>query len=370
MTHPISIERLTDLTNRFVVEGNLVEAIPHGSGHINDTFALRLTATRGDRRYILQRINRRVFKNVPALMENIARVCRHIRGCLEAEGRDDVDRRALSLIPTRHGQDFLLDDAGEYWRLYPFIESARTCDIIQSNKQVYEAARTFGHFQRYLVDLPGPRLHETIPEFHHTRARFNAFLNAVKDDACGRVASARNEIAFARSREAIVDILVDQQAAGILPERITHNDTKINNVLMDAETQEGLCVIDLDTVMPGLALYDFGDMTRTATNTAAEDERDLSRMGCDLARFDVLTRGYLSATHHFLNEAEIQQLPFAGILITFETGLRFLTDYLSGDTYFRVHRDGHNLDRARAQFKLMTSMEDQRERMQQIVEEQ
>ncbi len=368
MTQNIPIERLTAVADCFPVDGHLLDGIPYGSGHINDTFALRFAENHTSRRYILQRINHRVFKDIPSLMDNIARVCRHVRGCLETEGRADAHRRALTLIPTREGKDVLLDDEGDYWRLYPFIESARTYDIIQSHQQAYEAAKAFGLFQRQLADLPGPRLHETIPAFHHTRARFNAFMNAVEDDACGRAAAARDEIAFAQSREAIVDVLLDQQAAGILPERITHNDTKINNVMMDVTTHEGLCVIDLDTVMPGLALYDFGDMMRTATNTAEEDERDLSRIACDLSRFEALAQGYLGATRNFLNDAEIRQLAFSGILITFEIGLRFLTDYLSGDTYFKIHRDGHNLDRARAQFKLMTSMEDQLDCMQRMVE--
>lgn len=308
-------------------------------------------------RYIFQRINSDVFRDVPALMDNITRTICHVRGKLEAEGVKDISRRTLTLVPTMDNRQYLVDETGCYWRAYIFIERARTYDVIQNSRQAFEAAKAFGRFQRYLTDLPAPRLNETIPAFHQTRSRFDAFANALDADCCNRADKARDEIAFALQREAMVDVLVDLQAEGELPERVTHNDTKLNNVMIDDDTSEGVCVIDLDTVMPGLALYDFGDMVRTATNTGAEDEIQLSRICCDLDIFDAIVSGYLLSVGDTLQTGEIELLAFSGRLITFETGLRFLTDYLSGDTYFKTHREGHNLDRCRTQFKLVSDME-------------
>jgi aminoglycoside phosphotransferase (APT) family kinase protein len=300
-------------------------------------------------------------------MENIARTTRHLRARLEAEGVRDIGRRALTLVPAREGGAYHRDDEGNYWRAYIFVENATTCDIVRDPKQAREAARAFGRFLALLADLPPPRLHETIPDFHHTRSRFDALVKAVNADAHARADSARDLIGFALQREPMVNVLLDLQANGELPERITHNDTKVNNVLMDDETSEGLCVIDLDTVMPGLALYDFGDLVRSATNTAAEDERDLSRVSSNPDLFRALVEGYLSSARDLLTPAEIEHLPFSGKLMTFEVGLRFLADYLSGDVYFKTHRKGQNLDRCRAQFKLVRSIEEQEAAMMRMV---
>lgn len=355
--------RLEAAARAFPLAGRLQAAAPHGSGHINDTFVLPVDQGGRVVRYILQRINHHIFRQVPELMDNIRRVTAHVGRQVRASGAADPARRALTLVPGRDGQPFHRDAEGDYWRCYHFIEGARTHDRIESPLQAAEGARAFGEFQKLLVDLPGGRLHETIPFFHDTRRRFDAFQRAVGADAHNRAAAARAAIAFAGGREPMVDVLLGLQARGEIPERITHNDTKLNNVMLDDATQAGLCVVDLDTVMPGLALYDFGDMVRSATNSAAEDEPDAARVESRLPIFAALVDGYLGAAGPFLNSAEIAHLAFSGRLITFEIGLRFLTDYLCGDTYFKTHRPEHNLDRCRTQFQLVRSIEEQEDRM-------
>lgn len=354
---------LKHIAYRFQIPGRYAQSAPYGSGHINDTYAVWFFEAPRAIRYIFQRVNHEVFRDVPALMKNIARVLRHLRKKVFARGRDDVGRNVLTLIPTLEGDEWLRDEEGNYWRAYLFIEGARTWDLIEKPKLAEAAARAFGRFLCDLSDLPASELNETIPNFHHTRSRFDEFVKALEADSAGRAASARDEIAFAFSQESVVDVLLKLQATGELPERVTHNDTKLNNVMIDTETQEGICVIDLDTVMPGLALYDFGDMVRTATNTGGEDERDLSRIRCNPVIFEALAKGYLAAAGDVLSPREIELLPFAGKLITLETGLRFLTDYLSGDVYFKTRRDSHNLDRCRTQFALVRSISSQEENL-------
>lgn len=358
---------LTYVASRFRIPGRLVGAEPYGTGHVNDTYAV--TCDQGGQaiRYILQRVSHQVFRDPPALMDNIARVTRHVRMKLEEEGADEIHRRTLTLIPTRDGTDYLHDEEGLYWRVYEFVEGAQTYDVVEDAGQAYEAAMAFGRFQRQLADLPGPRLTESVPGFHDTRSRMDALLRAIQADRSNRAASARAEIDFALRREAMTGYLLERLAGGDLPERITHNDTKLNNVMIDDRTSEGVCVIDLDTVMPGSALYDFGDMVRTATNTGAEDEKDLSKIASDLAMFEALVKGYLAATREILTPMEMDLLPFAGKLMTFEVGIRFLADYLDGDTYFKTHREDHNLDRCRTQLALVQSIEDQEDEMQHIL---
>lgn len=346
---------LAEVGRAFGLAGRYREGAPYGSGHINDTFAVTYETPAGTVRYIHQRINDRIFRDVPALMDNIARVTGHVRARLAAQGVRDP-RAALTLVPTTGGAPFHRDPEGRYWRTYVFIEGARTYDVIESARQAYEAARAFGRFQALLADLPPPRLHETIPDFHHTPKRFAALAAALRADAFGRAAGCRREVDQALAWEADAGRLVRMQQRGELQERVTHNDTKLNNVMLDDRTQHGICVIDLDTVMPGLSLYDFGDMVRTATNAAAEDERDLSRVTCRLDMFEALARGYLATARAFLAPAEMEQLAFAGRLLTLECGVRFLTDHLQGDTYFKIKREGHNLDRCRTQFTLVAEM--------------
>jgi Ser/Thr protein kinase RdoA (MazF antagonist) len=367
MNPPLSLPDLPAIVREFALLGHYRSGALYGSGHINDTFAVVLDQAGTPVRYILQRINDRVFTNVPALMENIQRVTTHATKRAAESGMTDASRRALALVPTHVGAPYHRDPNGGWWRCYLFIEGARTHDVVRSPEQARAAARAFGEFQRLLVDLPGARLHETIPFFHHTRRRFEAFQRAVERDAHGRAAQARSEIAYALEREALVDVLLDLQARGEIPERVTHNDTKLNNVMLDDVTHEGICVIDLDTVMPGIALNDFGDMVRSGTNSAAEDERDLATVQARLPIFEALVEGYLGAARPFLNEAEIAHLAIAGQVITFEIGLRFLTDFLAGDTYFKIKRPTHNLDRAANQFAMVRSLVAQQAVMESIV---
>jgi len=352
---------------KFAFGGKVLSAAPYGSGHINDTFLVLTEAAPNTRRFVLQRINHHVFKQPDLLMENVERVCAHAHAKLCAAGASDAHRRALRLIPTLKGKSWYVDNAGNRWRCYDFIEGATGHDVVRSAAQAEAAAKAFGAFQALLADLPGGRLHETIPGFHHTPGRYARFQAALAADTHGRAASAVPEIAFALARAHEVSVVVDALRDGTLPERVTHNDTKLNNVLLDDVTQEGVCVIDLDTVMPGSALYDFGDLVRTSTSPAAEDETDLSKVTMQLPMFEALVRGYLASARGFLTPREKELLPFAGKLITFEIGLRFLTDWLEGDTYFKIKRASHNLDRTRTQFKLVASIEEQLPAMREIV---
>lgn len=351
----------------FTLPGDILTTEPYGSGHINDTYKIETTASPGSHRFILQRINHHVFRQPDELMENVERVCAHTTAKLNAAGAADAERRALRLIKTVTGQAWHIDPAGNRWRCYRFIEGASGHDVVRSVAQARAAAKAFGAFQALLVDLPGPRLKETIPDFHHTPSRFAHFQKALTTDAFGRAAQCAPEIAFALARAHEVNRVVDGLREGTLPERVTHNDTKLNNVLLDDITQEGVCVIDLDTVMPGSVLYDFGDLVRTATSPAAEDELDLSKVRLQLPMFAALVEGYLASAGGFLTPHEKALLPFAGKLITLEIGLRFLTDWLTGDTYFKIKRPLHNLDRARTQFKLVESIEAQLPAMQAIL---
>lgn len=348
--------------SQFEFRGDVLGLTTHGGGHINDTFLVTCEAPGAPVRYILQHINRHVFHDPAAVMQNVERVTAHIAA--QAAGQPDGARRALHLVPARDGRNWHVDAQGEAWRAYRFIENARTYETVTSARQAFQAARAFGQFQKQLADLPPPRLNETIPDFHSTPKRFAALEQAIAADVAGRAPLAKPEIEFARARKSITGILLDAN----LPERITHNDTKFNNVLLDDKTGEAVCVIDLDTVMPGLALYDFGDMVRTTTSPAKEDELDLSLVTMQFEMFEALVRGYLESAGAFLTPAERKLLAFSGKLITFEIGIRFLTDHLAGDTYFKVHREGHNLDRCRAQFKLVESIERQEEAMNRLVE--
>ncbi|HEY4414748.1 MAG TPA: aminoglycoside phosphotransferase family protein [Verrucomicrobiae bacterium] len=350
------------VARQFQIHGEFLEAAPYGSGHINDTYCVVFNQAGTRVRYIFQRINHNIFKNPVALMENVQRVTTHLEK--KSAGQPDASRRLLTLIPARDGAAYHRDGEGNLWRVYLFIEQARTFDAVESVAQAFQAAQAFGQFQKLLADLPAPRLHDTIPDFHHTPKRFAALEQAIQADVANRAVLAKAEIDFALRHRAICRVLLDAK----LPERVTHNDTKFNNVMLDDATGEGICVIDLDTVMPGLALYDFGDMVRTTTSPAKEDELDLTKVAMQFPMFEALVRGYLSSAGEFLTPAEKKFLPFSGKLITFEIGLRFLTDFLMGDQYFKVHRNGHNLDRCRTQFKLVESIAQHEEQMNQLVE--
>ncbi len=339
----------------FAIPGAFVRGAPHGGGHIHDTFAVTWRERGRDRRYVHQRLNERVFPDVPALMDNVGRITRHLGRRIAADGPAGSARRALALVPARDGADWTRDGAGRAWRTWLLVEGAITRESVAEPAQARAAARAFGLFQRQVADLEGPPLRETIPRFHDTPARFAAFTAAVAADAAGRAAAAAGEIAFARDRAPLARALADAAAEGRAPRRIAHNDTKLDNVLFDAVTGEGICVIDLDTVMPGVGLCDFGDLARTASCGAAEDERDLARVAVDGELFAALAAGWLAGAGDLIAAGERELLVTAAQVMTFESGLRFLTDHLAGDTYFRVRRAGQNLDRCRAQFALLRS---------------
>jgi hypothetical protein len=350
------------IAENFNLDGKLIRHESFGSGHINDTYCLTCEKSNSQKHYILQRINHEVFKNPPEMMENIRRVTNHIHRKLQ-EQQNKLASRQLVVIETNDGADIYRDDGGNYWRVYNRIENAFTYDILESPEQAYEAARMFGRFAAMLTDLPGPPLHETIPDFHTTPKRFKALQVVLQQDLYNRAKDVKPEIDFVLKNADICDVLLNHVSKGEIPIRTTHNDTKINNVLLDEKTHKGVSVIDLDTVMPGLSLYDFGDMVRTATNPAEEDERDLSKVTMRMSIFEMLLKGFAEETHTFLTPTEKKNMVFAGKLITFEQMIRFLADHLAGDIYYKIHREGHNLDRCRTQMKMVQSITAQEEAM-------
>ena len=349
------------------MDGAFLEAVPHGSGHINETYLVHLQNDSGRRDYVLQQINQYVFKHPIWISENIRMVTDHM-----AKRKKDATnihtREVLKSVPARDGRDFFIDKNGGFWRAAEFIPDADSFDVIENPEQAYRAARGFGEFQYLLSDFPTEDLHEIIPDFHHTPRRVTALKNALEKDKHNRAAGAKRAIEQALNFQTFASRAVDDLAVGALPTRVTHNDTKLNNVLLCQGTGDAACVIDLDTVMPGSSLYDFGDMMRTATCFAAEDERKLDKIEVQMQIFDAITRGYLSIAREFLVPREIELLAFSGQLITYEIGVRFLTDHLEGDPYFKIHRDNHNLDRARAQFKLVECFAEHHDEMQSIVQ--
>ncbi len=361
-----SKESLFEVVSKFDICGNVVDVVPYGTGHINDTLCGSFNCGGKQVRYIHQRINHNIFKNPEGLMSNIERVTAHLKTKI-AFRKGNTERETLTIVPTKEGKSFLKMDNGTYWRTYLFIEKAKTYDVVTDLRMVYEASYAFGNFQKELADLGGDRLIETIPDFHNTKKRFETFETAVKSDVKGRAAAVKSEIEFALLRKADASKIVDAIAAGVLPERITHNDTKFNNVMIDDATKQGVCVIDLDTVMPGSPLYDFGDSVRIGASTGLEDERDLSKVGMDIGMFEKLVEGYLASAKYMLTDSEKELLAFSAKLLTFECGIRFLTDYLNGDTYFKIHRENHNLDRCRTQFKMVADMEKASSEMEKIV---
>lgn len=369
MANPTQNHDLRSVTALFDLRADFVHAYPYGSGHINDTYCAWFDQAGQRIRYIVQRINHNVFKRPDLLMDNVDRVTKHALDRLLAEGNPEARRRTLTCIPALGtGKSYAVDAEGNTWRIYPFIERARGYDILETNEQAYQAARSFGEFQKLTADLGGDRLNETIPNFHNTPKRLEALKATIEADSHGRAAQVRTEIEFVMARVSDCSRITDLIAAGEIPERVTHNDTKLNNVLLDDVTAEGVCVIDLDTTMPGSALYDFGDMVRTATPTAKEDETDLSKLDVCLHRFEALVKGYLSTARSFLNEAEVAHLAFSGKLLTLECGIRFLTDYLQGDVYFKIKHDTHNLDRCRNQFAFVAALEKRLPEMEAIVQ--
>lgn len=354
------------ICSKFALYGDFLVAVPFGGGHVNDTF--QLTFDQGGVRlhYVLQRINRNVFRKPEQVMENMDRVTRHLLAKIHAE-KVETRKRTIRLLRTFANQPCVTDERGDVWRAYIFVENARAYDVLETPEQAFKVAQAFGEFQCNLVDLPGPRLHETIPDFHNTPKRLEALRQAIRRDPVGRERRVRREIDFIMKRADETERLLRLQAEGAIPERITHNDTKVNNILIDDLTGDGICVIDLDTVMPGLSLYDFGDMVRAGTSPAEEDEVDLAKVGMRIEMYEALYRGFLSSAGSFLTEAERENLPFSGKLITFEIAIRFLTDYLEGDVYFKVKRPEHNLERCRNQLRMVESIEEQSKRMKDLL---
>ena len=347
------------ILRQFCLDAEPASCTPYGCGHINRTY---LVATAGGRCYILQKINHHTFRDVAGLMENIELVTEHLR-------RKSPDPRSvLTLIRTKDGKSYLEADDG-YWRVFRFVEDSICLQQPESDADFYESAVGFGTFQQLLSDFPAEKLHETIPNFHNTPARYRAFHETLTRDPMHRAAQVQPEIEFALARQAEMAALQNALDAGELPLRVTHNDTKLNNVLFDAKTRRALCIIDLDTVMPGSALYDYGDSIRFGAATAAEDERELDKMEMSLERFRVFTRGYVRACPG-LTQKELELLPLGAKVMTMECGVRFLTDHIDGDNYFSIHREGQNLDRAHTQFKLVADMERKWDKMKEIVNEE
>jgi len=341
------------------MQGTFISGEEIQSGHINSTYRATYQQPDGSvQRHIFQSINRHVFKDPYAVMRNVEAVTRHINTSA-SHPTNHPGKQSLRLFPTRTGGSYFEDKLGAVWRCYNHIEGCITHEIIENPRQAYQAAHAFGTFQHLVSDLDTHTITETIPDFHNTRKRFSRLLEVAAADPLERLQSARTELDFIIQRESLTNILLDLAAAGNIPTRITHNDTKINNVMIDAATDEAVCVIDLDTVMPGLALYDFGDLVRSATSPAAEDEQDLTKVHMQMPMFEALVDGYLDAAGGFLNQTEIDHLTFSGKLLTLEVAIRFLTDHLEGDIYFKARRPNHNLDRCRTQLKLLASIEAQ-----------
>ena len=351
----------------FDFPGAIAECEEITTGHINVTYRLRFAEADGaSRQYTLQRINHYVFRQPEQVMRNMRRVTDHLSRALAARGVDP-DRRVLSLVPATDGAPLAVDADGGCWRAYEYIANARTVDAVAGPGQFTEIGRAFGDFQSMLSDFPIGELYETIPSFHDTRKRLNDFRRSVANDPCGRAASVPGEIAFILEQGPGMCRIVEMLESGELPLRVTHNDTKINNVLLDDETGEALCVIDLDTVMPGSSLYDFGDAIRYGACTAAEDERDLSKVSLDIGLFAAFAEGFIARTVEGLTRTELENLPLGALVMTYENALRFLADHLDGDVYYRIDRPGHNLDRARCQIALYRDMQARRAEMDSIV---
>lgn len=350
----MSVEKIY---GEFLTEGELISITPYGNGHINDTY-LAISKDGGkEHKYILQRINTVVFKNADILMKNFVAVTSHIGGKLRQSG-GDAERECLTLVKTAGGADWLVTPEGDYWRMLLFIKDSKCYDKVERPEQFYESAVAFGNFQRLLSDFPMEKLEETIKDFHNTPDRYNQLMRAVEGDACGRLKDVLPEVEFAKARCEFCSLFEEANREGKLPKRVTHNDTKLNNILFDLVTDKPVCVIDLDTVMPGYAINDFGDSIRFGANTAAEDERDLSRVKFDISLFELYVKGFIEGASGALLPSELELLPHAAKMMTLECGMRFLTDHLNGDTYFKIHRENHNLDRARTQFKLVSEMEE------------
>ncbi len=359
MTREEACVRIDEAIAAYSHVGEILSTSPYGNGHINDTFLL-VTPTK---RYILQRINDSVFQHPREVMENVEKVTLHIK----SKATEDRERATLTVVRTNTGDIAFKDSGGSYWRVYDFVEGTVAQDRVESANDFFICAEAFGRFQGYLSDFPAEELFESIKDFHNTPRRYENLIRAVERDECGRAEYVKSEIDFAIAHKDFCNTLEDARREGILPIRVTHNDTKLNNILFDAKDGRAVCVIDLDTVMPGYSVNDFGDSIRFGANTASEDETDLSKVSLDLDLFRTYAEGFINGCKGRLTADEISLLPVGAIMMTLECGMRFLTDYLEGDVYFKTHKEGHNLDRARNQFALVADMEKKLDEMDRII---
>ena len=355
--------KIENIVAAFEVEGKVVDYVPFGNGHINDT---KLVTMDNGVQFVLQRINKNVFKRPDLLMENYVGVTKFIRNKIENMGGDPL-REVLNAIPTKEGLPYTIDEEGQYWRLLVYVTESMSYDKVERPEQFYDSAVSFGDFQYMLRDYPAETLHETIVNFHNTPDRFRQLTEAIENDVKGRLVEVAAEVEFAKAREEFAWTLENAHKEGKLPLRVTHNDTKLNNILFDTNTGKALCVVDLDTIMPGYSVNDFGDSIRFGATTALEDETDLTKVNFDISLYELYVKGFIEGAKGGLTEGELEMLPIGAIMMTFECGMRFLADYLNGDTYFRIHRPSHNLDRCRNQFKLVRDMEAHLDEMKAIV---
>jgi len=360
-------DNIKSIIDHFHICGTYNDGKSYGSGHINETFLIKTKEAECDD-YILQKVNHHVFQNVVGLMQNMERVTVHIRNKLTQNPDADIKREVITIIPAKDGKLFYKDENGDYWRVLLFIDGGHSYDIVDSPQKAYTGGRAFGNFQKLLSDFPPPPLMETIPNLHNIEMRLQTFFQTIKDDPQGRVKEVREEITYVEERKEEMKTIYNLGKEGKIPLRITHNDTKFNNILFD-DNDNVLCILDLDTVMPGYIHFDFGDAIRSGANTGAEDDKDLSRVSLDIDLFEAYAKGFLEETRHFLNRHEIDHLAFSAKLFAFSQSLRFLTDYIAGDTYYKIHYPKHNLQRTKAQFALLFSMEKQYGKMQEIIKQ-
>ncbi|MGK6352964.1 phosphotransferase enzyme family protein [Parapedobacter sp. DT-150] len=366
MNYNVNPKQLATFASKFVIDGDIANVSPFGSGHINDTYRVQTGPASKD--YLLQRVNHHVFRDVPAVMQNIELVTRHLKEKYKGAfaGEQQLEERVLTLIPTKTGASFYQDEAGNFWRMFILLANTRSYDIVETPQQAKEGGRAFGQFQRLLSDLDVGLVHEVLPDFLHIGKRLQTLHQAVAADTVNRVSRVAEELAFVRQREKRMCTILDLAAKGQLPVRITHNDTKFNNVLLDAQDRSQ-CVIDLDTVMPGYVAYDFGDAIRTIINTAAEDEADLDRITLNIPLFEAYAEGYFEEAHSFLTPQEIDSLIEGVLLLPYMQAVRFLTDFLEGDHYYKIQHADHNLQRTRAQRRLVEQLEEHESELRAII---
>ena len=365
----MNAESLAKVAGQFDICGIFLRGKQFGNGHINDTFLAVFDEGGKEGCYIIQQINHDIFKDPQLLMDNTVLVTEHILAKLKQQGVSDIGRKVRQVIPAVDGNSLVVDESGNYWRAFEFIDNASTYEYCPPTDQIYQAAKAFGDFQVMLADLPAGQLKETIPDFHNSPKRFNDFLNALNDDVCSRSLDAKTEIKFMFDNSDIFNVLANLVTKGQIPLRIAHNDTKVNNIMFDDTSGEAICVLDLDTVMPGLSLFDFGDIVRTTVSDADEDEQDLSKVSLDIDRFKAIVKGYLASAGTVLNRVEKQNLLVGAKIGVLEQAIRFLTDHLQGDTYFKIHRPNHNLDRCRTQVKLYELILDNEQELNEIIAE-